>query len=213
MKTIICALFLALASVPVFAQLKSSVIKNTAGTEVFAINYGSGVATVAVNGVVSVGVGIDATGAVDMDYGSADVTDHTFTSDGGTVVVDGTVSATAAVGSSGSLTATGSETNDAVLVLDADDGDDNADTWIIESETADNDLSFVNHTTEAMKISSAGAVTITDDLTVSGDLVTIGATQITFSAAAEVTAATNTASFAIPVSVNGTNYYINIYPN
>jgi hypothetical protein len=32
---------------------------------------------------------IDATGAVDMDYGSADVTDHTFTSDGGTVVIDG----------------------------------------------------------------------------------------------------------------------------
>ena len=34
---------------------------------------------------------IDATGAVDMDYGSADVTDHTFISDGGTTVIDGSV--------------------------------------------------------------------------------------------------------------------------
>ena len=34
---------------------------------------------------------IDATGAVDMDYGSVDVTDHTFVSDGGTVVIDGTI--------------------------------------------------------------------------------------------------------------------------
>lgn len=34
---------------------------------------------------------IDATGAVDMDYGSADITDHTFISDGGTVVIDGSI--------------------------------------------------------------------------------------------------------------------------
>ena len=32
---------------------------------------------------------IDADGAADIDYGSADVTDHTFTSDGGTVILDG----------------------------------------------------------------------------------------------------------------------------
>ena len=32
---------------------------------------------------------IDATGAVDMDYGSADVTDHAFVSDGGTITLDG----------------------------------------------------------------------------------------------------------------------------
>lgn len=35
---------------------------------------------------------IDATGAVDMDYGSGDVTDHTFTSDGGTSILDGIIS-------------------------------------------------------------------------------------------------------------------------
>lgn len=32
---------------------------------------------------------IDTTGAADIDYGSADVTDHTFVSDGGTVILDG----------------------------------------------------------------------------------------------------------------------------
>lgn len=44
------------------AQLKSSVIKNTAGTEVFSINYGSGAATVEVNSVISAG-SIAVTGA------------------------------------------------------------------------------------------------------------------------------------------------------
>lgn len=34
---------------------------------------------------------IDATGAVDMDYGSADITDHTFVSDGGTTIIDGSI--------------------------------------------------------------------------------------------------------------------------
>lgn len=33
----------------------------------------------------------DASGAVDMDYGSADITDHTFTTDGGAVIIDGTI--------------------------------------------------------------------------------------------------------------------------
>lgn len=35
-----------------------------------------------VTGTISTSVGLDAVGAVDMDYGSADVTDHTFTTDG-----------------------------------------------------------------------------------------------------------------------------------
>jgi hypothetical protein len=35
-----------------------------------------------VTGVINTSVGLDAVGAVDMDYGSADVTDHTFITDG-----------------------------------------------------------------------------------------------------------------------------------
>jgi len=50
----------------------------------------------------------------------------------------------------------GFEASDAYLHLDADQGDDNADTWILESEAADNDLSIVNHTTEVAKFTSAG---------------------------------------------------------
>ncbi len=39
---------------------------------------------------------IDTTGVADMDYGSVDVTDHTFTSDGGTTIIDGSVTAVTA---------------------------------------------------------------------------------------------------------------------
>jgi hypothetical protein len=53
-KYFLIVAFAAIAGVS-FGQLKSSVIKNTAGTEVFSINYGSGVATVAVNNVISAG--------------------------------------------------------------------------------------------------------------------------------------------------------------
>ncbi|KKL70457.1 hypothetical protein LCGC14_2104700, partial [marine sediment metagenome] len=38
--------------------------------------------TAIITGLISTGVGLDAIGAVDLDYGSADVTDHTFLTDG-----------------------------------------------------------------------------------------------------------------------------------
>jgi len=44
------------------------------------------------------------------------------------------------------------EANDATITLDADDGDDNADTWFIKSLAADNTLSFSNHATEYFKM-------------------------------------------------------------
>ena len=53
MKKYILIIGLLAVSGIVFAQLQSSVIKNTAGTEVFSVNYGSGAATVVVAGVVS----------------------------------------------------------------------------------------------------------------------------------------------------------------
>ena len=46
----------------------------------------------------------------------------------------------------------GSEGNDAALTLDADDGDDNADTWFIKSLASDNTLSFTNHTNEYFRM-------------------------------------------------------------
>lgn len=53
MKKFILILTLAGVSGIVSAQIKSSVIKNTADVEVFSIGYGSGVATVTVNGAIS----------------------------------------------------------------------------------------------------------------------------------------------------------------
>ncbi len=63
---------------------------DTSGNITNAGTIASGVITV--TGLLNTSVGIDAVGAVDLDYGSVDVTDHTFTSDGGTFIVDGTIS-------------------------------------------------------------------------------------------------------------------------
>ena len=46
-------------------------------------------------GLITTTIGLDGAGAVDLDYGSADITDHTFVSDGGTVILDGSVTAAA----------------------------------------------------------------------------------------------------------------------
>lgn len=53
----------------------------------------------------------------------------------------------------------GVEGEDVSIVLDADQGDDAADTWRITSQAADNDLSFSNAGTEVFNVTSTGAVT------------------------------------------------------
>ncbi|KKU44635.1 MAG: hypothetical protein UX63_C0027G0001, partial [Microgenomates group bacterium GW2011_GWB1_46_7] len=63
----------------------------------------------------------------------------------------------------------GAEATSAILTLDADDGDDVTDTWEIQSVAADNDLSLVNGSTEVFNLTSAGALQIDGDLTISGD--------------------------------------------
>lgn len=100
------------------------------------------------------------------------------------------------------ISAIGYEANDAVLVLDADQGDDAADTWSIESEAADNDLSFVNGTTEAIKVTSAGVVTATDDFVCDKIIFTDASTA----------APTNAVSRGFLVTVNGTNFWLGLYP-
>ena len=64
------------------------------------------------------------------------------------------------VDSSGDLTIVADEANDATLVLDADQGDDTADTWTIESEASGNDLSIMNGTTEVLNLTSGGTLTL-----------------------------------------------------
>jgi hypothetical protein len=88
---------------------------------------------------------------------------------GSTLTVSNTISSGDAItltdaDGNAAISAIGYEGGDATLVLDADQGDDNADTWILESEAADNDLSFVNHSTEQFKISTAGDAKSTGDL-------------------------------------------------
>lgn len=76
-------------------------------------------------------------------------------------------------GSISYVTVIGGETNDAVIKLFADQADDAADKWYIESETADNDLVFVNNTTESFKVTAAGAGTFASTISaVAGACVT-----------------------------------------
>lgn len=51
----------------------------------------------------------------------------------------------------------GAEATDSKIYIDADDGDDNADTYIIASVAADNTMTITNHTTVLSTLSSAGA--------------------------------------------------------
>lgn len=52
----------------------------------------------------------------------------------------------------------GAEATDAIITLDADDGDDNADTWFLKSQASDNDLTILNHTSELVRVTDAGSV-------------------------------------------------------
>ena len=72
------------------------------------------------------------------------------------------------VDSSGDLTIIADEANDATLVLDADQGDDTADTWTIEAEASGNDLSVMNGATEVLNLTSAGNLQVDGTLTASG---------------------------------------------
>ena len=52
------------------------------------------------------------------------------------------------------------ENTDADLVLDADDGDDTADTWVIRSDASDNNFYIKNHLTDLVAVRSGGNVGI-----------------------------------------------------
>ena len=71
----------------------------------------------------------------------------------------------------------GAEGADATFALDADDGDDNADTWFIKSLATGNSLSFINHSTEVMNaeatrkfiVAPPSSQTIADTNTIAAD--------------------------------------------
>lgn len=58
----------------------------------------------------------------------------------------------------GSNTVKGAEAVDASIVLDADEGDDLADTWTIQSQASTNLLRFLNDTTAVLTLSTGGVL-------------------------------------------------------
>jgi hypothetical protein len=68
--------------------------------------------------------------------------------------------------SSGEVALVGEEAGNAALLLDADEGDDAADSWFIRSTASDNDLDFLNDTNIRMNLSSAGALGLVGSMTI-----------------------------------------------
>ena len=121
--------------------------------------------------------GIDGYGAVDLDYGSGDITDHTFVSDGGTVIIDGIITLTDAETISNPTDDTVrissndadtileiytpfDTTGDAYLQFAADLGDAEGETWRIGVDGATTDLLIRND--DALQGTQATILTISD---------------------------------------------------
>ncbi len=151
-----------------FSVASDGIDIDTSGNITNAGTIASGVITV--TGLVNTSVGLDAVGAVDLDYGSVDVTDHTFTTDGGTFIVDGTITALGK-----DIGSTAAEWNDLFLndggKIQLGEGQDVllthvADTGVLLTGTTDNQLQFgdsgtyINQSTDGTL--SAVADTIAD---------------------------------------------------
>lgn len=80
------------------------------------------------DGTIKTLVGLDAIGAVDLDIGSADVLDVTNVTDGGTVILDGSISTSQGATAAGLL----------IILEDTDDGSNNA-TFTVPALAADTD--------------------------------------------------------------------------
>ncbi len=88
----------------------------------------------------------------------------------------------------GQVAVVGAEAGNAAILLDADEGDDNADSWFIQSTASDNDLDFINHTTAVVSITSGGAISSVSSILSSG---TAGGVGYATGAGGTVTQATN----------------------
>lgn len=114
------------------------------------------VASVENTGLITTAVGIDAIGAVDLDIGSADVTDVTVETDGGTVILDGSVTAS----------------NDLVSTDDVTVGDDLV---VTGAATVGETLGVTGNTTLGGTLAVTGAATLSSTLDVDSITVDAGA--------------------------------------
>ena len=102
-------------------------------------------------GTAIVGPSFDAAGAEDMDYGSADVTDHTFTTDDSTFIIDGGITvSTGDVITLGTTQWNSADEIDGTKIKDADYGDVDVSAggaWTLDTDSvADNEIDYANVT-------------------------------------------------------------------
>jgi hypothetical protein len=111
-----------------------------------------GDAIVSYNGTVTAGVGFDVTGAADMDYGSIDVLDHTFTNDDCVIIFD-----------AGITVSTGDTITLGAVVWNSSD---NIDGEVIADNTIDDDsIDFADVTGVDITLTDCGAITSTGIIT------------------------------------------------
>lgn len=126
--------------------------------------------------------GIDGYGAIDLDYGSADITDHTFVSDGGTLVIDGTITLTSAdvisnatddtvrIASEDSATVLeiytpGTSDEDVTLLFTADADADAGDRMAIVHDGGTNSMLFQSDTASADTLATILTLAKTGEIT------------------------------------------------
>jgi hypothetical protein len=141
---------------------------DTSGNITNAGTIASGVLTV--TGVINTSVGLDAVGAVDMDYGSADVTDHTFTTNDCTIILDGGL--TVSTGDTITLGAT------------AWNSSDNINGEVIADDTIDEDsIDFADITGVDFTLTDCGAITSTGTITAAVGFDITGAADMDYGSA------------------------------
>ena len=102
-------------------------------------------------GTAIVGPSFDAAGAEDMDYGSVDVTDHTFTTDDMTLIMDGGITvSTGDFIKIGTTQWNSADEIDGTKIKDADYGDVDVSAggaWTLDTDSvADNEIDYANVT-------------------------------------------------------------------
>jgi len=86
----------------------------------------------------------------------------------GTIGCDGNITLTAASGDA-TISSIGASSQDGMVLLDADAGGDNADSWWMISRASDNYFVLANHTTTNLTVTATGNGTITGDWDIDGN--------------------------------------------